>query len=174
MIIQNIQELTEELDKLSPGEDFFDFLKSIDIDSIDFGKLQYWNRDHYTRNCIASSDEYELLLVCWEKGQMSPIHDYAAREAWIHIVDGCLEEQMFTISSNNLVPDKKSVLKKGEYSYMDSSCIHRFKNLNDGRTMSLHLYTNPIDFWTIYNERTLKSRKVKVNYDTILGERIFM
>jgi len=47
---------------------------------------------------LARTENFEVLLICWEKGQSSPIHDFNSQEAWIHPIVGKLREERFKIN----------------------------------------------------------------------------
>src|SRR5690242_20436471 len=49
----------------------------------------------YTRNLIARNTWFEMLLLCWNQGQASPIHNHAGQNCWIAVLDGEIEEQQF-------------------------------------------------------------------------------
>lgn len=48
---------------------------------------------HYTRNLVATDDtHYTLLLLCWNPGQSSPIHDHPCDGCWMHVLEGQVRE----------------------------------------------------------------------------------
>ena len=51
-------------------------LKVTGLNEAEFEKYATWNQESYTRNCIARTDTYELILLCWEKKQETPIHEH--------------------------------------------------------------------------------------------------
>ncbi len=163
-----ITTITGLVDTLNQGPDnYLDVMKRATIPIRDFEHYYRWNEDHCTRNCISRTDDYELVLVCWEKGQQSPIHDYDLGQAWIHPIAGRLLEERFRI-----MPDKKIervsavILGTTEFSYMDEIAIHRFQNIYGARSASLHLYTEPINKWRVYDELTGAYDLQEVAYDS--------
>ena len=34
-------------------------------------------RTQYTRNLVGYNNSFTLLMLCWDRGQESPIHDHA-------------------------------------------------------------------------------------------------
>jgi len=51
------------------------------------------NHKNYTRNLIATDDEtFTLLLLCWNPGKYSPIHDHPCDGCWMRVCQGCVNE----------------------------------------------------------------------------------
>lgn len=124
--------------------------------------LQYctWNDKHYTRNCIARTSEFELLVICYEPGQSTSIHDYNTQEAWVHPILGSVVEERFEppskgalrkVSSAKLVTDSFSYLHNGR-------SIHRYINNTEERAATLNLYARPLIKWKVYDERSGEPR----------------
>ena len=41
----------------------------------------------YTRNLVASSDQFDLLLLCWNPGKQSPIHDHSGSHCHMKVIE---------------------------------------------------------------------------------------
>ena len=96
--IRTIQELVTALEA-GPGlEGYSGILKCVDIPGHDLQKYCQWNEKRYTRTCIARTDDFELMLICYEPGQRTSIHDYDTEEAWVHPVEGTIAEERFTLN----------------------------------------------------------------------------
>ncbi len=115
-----------------------------------------WNQRHYTRTCIHRNDQFELLVICYEAGQRTSIHDYDSQTAWIQVVMGDVVEERFTsgphggldrITALQLLPGQVDSIPTGQ-------AIHRFINNGPGRAITLNLYAKPMNKWRVYDERT--------------------
>ncbi len=62
----------------------------------EFEKYATWSETCYTRNCIAENEDFELILICWEKGQATAIHDHGGEECWVYFVEGEFRENIYT------------------------------------------------------------------------------
>lgn len=54
-------------------------LKFVRNNIVDCGSLApylWFSNDHYTRNLVLKTDLFELIAICWEIGQKSPIHNH--------------------------------------------------------------------------------------------------
>lgn len=51
---------------------------------------------NYTRNLIATDGEvFTLLLLCWNPGRESPIHDHPCDGCWMRLCEGSVQECRF-------------------------------------------------------------------------------
>lgn len=152
--ITTLEGLLEVLPECS-GKDYVNLVKRIELDAMDFSPYQFWSQDHYTRNCIVRTQSHELILLCWEEGQETPIHCHAGEECWVYLLQGEMKEVRYEDEENTNIPlpIDEMVVKEKRFSYMnDEMGYHSLKNTYPGRSMSLHLYMNPIDTCQVYNE----------------------
>jgi cysteine dioxygenase len=143
-------------------------MQSVDIPIREFEKYYSWNKDGYARNCLVKTDDFELLLICFEKGQQTPIHDFDSNQAWIHTLQGSLVEERFRVSEDGTKLEQLSsmTINSSDYSFMSKIGIHRYKNVYEARTVSLNLYCKPIERWTEY-DKNAKKKEIKVGYDAV-------
>jgi len=157
-----------------------DALESVPKDRAQFhevmGRIQfkveavekYCHFDHhqYTRNLIARTDQFELLALCWEPGQITPIHDHAGSDGWVYGLQGTIEEVRFkcSMSENDTAQVERGdslQATPGAMTYInDDIAWHTVANPTLERAVSLHLYAGPIDSCCYFdpNSRTIKTR----------------
>lgn len=139
----------------------------------DFVPYMHWNANHYTRNCIARNKDFELILLCWELGQKTAIHCHNEQECWVKVIAGQFEEEVYTYNqaSGELKVKDISMLGKHEVtSIKDASIFHTLKNTHTGRSMSLHLYMNPITQCRYYSTQDKCLQTVSLSYHSFRGE----
>jgi len=154
--ITSVQELILALEE-GPGQDgYLSILKRLEIPVRDLVPLCTWHQKHYTRNCLSRNADFELFLICYEKGQRTSIHDYDSQEAWVHPVSGEVTEERFALGPNGALRLVNStVLRPPTFSYMhNGSSVHRYVNTHDGRSITLNLYAKPLRKWKVYDETT--------------------
>ncbi len=156
MIIKNIntpEELVKELKSVTSKFGYFEVLQRMNITREAFEKYFFWNDEKYTRNCLARTEDFELMLMCWEEGQETRIHDYGDAMAWVHPVCGSLKEERYLLSDNGtgLVKVSSLGVEGGEFSFLHKTGIHKYINDYEARTVSLHLYVNPVKTRKIYD-----------------------
>jgi cysteine dioxygenase len=174
--MNEIDSLNQLIDQLqdSSRADNVRRIKSMKIPQSEFRRFASWNQEHYTRNCIARTEKFELLLLCWSKDQETPIHCHNGEECWVYAVQGALREERYDFDeSEGLVLLNTGVYQKGNISYMsDDMGYHLLRNVDDGRSMSLHLYMNPIDECTYFDEAQGVFMPKDLEYDSVDGQTI--
>ena len=153
--IKTVDDLIAALNNcIRKNEHVLTVMSNVEIPRSAFEKYYSWSDNTYTRNVLARNEAYEVLLICWEKGQSSPIHDFNAQEAWIHPIEGMLREERFKINPDDDQLERVSnvLLGDDEFSYMKQIAIHRYSNAYDGRSVSLNVYRKPVMQWHVYEE----------------------
>jgi cysteine dioxygenase len=153
--ITTIDQLVEQLTAMKKDHSrVLDIMSLVEIPTEEFERYYRWDEARYTRNILARTDDFEVLLVCWEKGQKSPVHDFNSQEAWIHPIVGKLREERFKINIHDERLERVSnmILGDEEFSYMKQVAIHRYSNAFEGRSVSLNVYCKPVTEWRVYDE----------------------
>lgn len=153
--ITTVDQLVRELSKCEDsGNHVLELMSHVKIPRAEFERYYSWSDEKYARNVLARNEDFEILLICWEKGQSSPIHDFNAQEAWVHPIEGMLREERFKINVDDDRLEKVSNVLLGdeEFSYMNQIGIHRYSNANTARSVSLNIYRKPVTEWHVYDE----------------------
>ncbi|MBL8857988.1 MAG: cysteine dioxygenase family protein [Planctomycetes bacterium] len=128
----------------------------------------------YTRNLIARNEWFELLLLCWDAGQESPIHNHAGQNCWMTVMEGEIEELQYEYPSGRgkgeLVSRGGKVFAQGKVAFInDEIALHLVRPSNGKRGVSLHLYSRPIETCELYDETTGTVVVRKMAYHSIRG-----
>ncbi len=155
-VIHTIRELVQELLRHRDVVAYPSILARYRGPSIDLEPYYRWNSRHYTRTCIQRNREFELLVICYEPGQRTSIHDYDSQTAWIHPVMGEVVEERFILQAGDGVkPIEEKHLRPGtDDSLSNGNTIHRFTNRGAGRAVTLNLYARPMSKWRVFDEHT--------------------
>ena len=168
--ITSLQDLLEYLPTASPDE-YRSIAEDMSLSISDFKQYESWKKERYTRNCIVRTDAYELILLCWDKGHETAIHCHGGEECWVYNAQGKIEEKNYRLEGSVPVQVHSEVLQTGEVSYMnDDLGFHKLANLADGRSMSLHLYMNPINNCNMWSNLEQRFIPVDLKYDTLAGK----
>lgn len=166
---QIIEFLTQEKGAKFPKKEFLNRLKLED-----FSNYTSWDSDRYTRNAIFKNEHFELILLCWEPGQETPIHDHDGADCWVYHVAGEIEEQRY--ADLNAVKQDEFTLAKaqaGDLCYMhDKLGLHSLHNRGQERAITLHCYAHPIDSCGIYDEDLERMCEKEMVYTTFKGEKV--
>lgn len=164
--------LNELVDDLREADQtsYNNIIRSVELLPHSLREIGSWSEECYTRNCIYEDNNFELILLCWEAGQATPIHDHGGEECWVKIVEGSFEEIIYQENDQGELEEVLSnVSKEGDVSYMvDFMGSHSLKNLSNSKSMSLHLYAKPIKTCRVFDEETQEMIDKDLSYDTIL------
>ena len=168
--ISTIQGLVDELNDSDPAR-YADIINRIEIPKTEFLPFASWSSDKYTRNCIARTDDYELILLCWEPFQTTPIHGHGGQKCWVYQVDGAVTELRFIENpAGELVKTNQEVLQPGQRTFMsDQAGYHLLNNKNPFRSMTLHIYVAPIDTCRVFNNTNKQFEHTELTYDSEIG-----
>jgi cysteine dioxygenase len=150
----------------------------IEVDTI--SPFFFWSDNFYTRNLIYKDKRFELMILCWERGQASRIHNHADQRCWMTVPVGKLRGQNFKAIEIN---ESKNYCKLEEtFMYDLSDCltakveleepIHQILNLPEfnERAVSLHVYSKPFDSCLSYCNKTHTFQEVNLQYTSINGK----
>jgi len=180
----SIEKFIEGLCRIT-DEDFtcdnvYQFLAKNPIDVDTISRYFFWSKNFYTRNLIYKDERFELMALCWDKGQMSRIHNHADQMCWMTVPVGKLRGQNFKVLE---IDEAKGFCKLEETEQFDlSGClaakveleepIHQILNLPkfDERAVSLHIYSKPFDKCLSYCRETNRFAEVSLCYTSIDGK----
>ena len=158
----------------------YDFLggNPVDVDTV--SRYFFWNPDFYTRNLIYKDDRFEMMAICWEKGQVSRIHNHADQKCWMTVPVGRLRGQNFAVDE---IDEARSYCRLKETDAFElADClaakveleepIHQILNLPeyDQRAVSIHIYSKPFDTCLSYCPDTHIYKEVPLFYTSIGGK----
>ena len=154
----------------------------IEEDSVDPDSLSpylFYRSTHYTRNLIYKCALFELIAICWEAGQASPIHNHQGQNCWMGVPLGKLAVQNYELVSMDgpgrctLREAERLVMDPRHPSYVDNDQpIHAVLNLPEygQRAVSLHVYSRPYDHCLVYSLEQGTYREVPLFYDSEYGK----
>ena len=178
MTVHTLQDLCRalraEFEHEAKGKAVARLLTDYSQNASDWGEYSLFNQEQYTRNLLHRCADFELLLLCWQPGQESPIHDHSDQDCWMAVLDGELEEVHYTGwqsgATGPLVEGKRSSVPSGRVAYIqDGIALHRIRPLGDENGVSLHLYANPIDTCQSFDPLTGEAHTVELGYQSVLG-----
>jgi len=132
-----------------------------------------WNEERYTRHLVYNDDRYQVILLGWGIGQVSPIHDHAGQRCWMIVEQGRLQITDFQWKEGEgppLLLHDEVVGGKGDDLYLDRcACVHRIANLAEWQepAMSLHVYSRPFDSCGVYCLDTGRREACDLRFDSV-------
>ena len=179
-----IENLIEGLKEIPDAEfkcdNVYQFLAKhpVEVDSI--SPFFHWSEKFYTRNLIYKDERFELMVLCWNYGQVSRIHNHADQMCWMTVPVGKLRGQNFRAVE---MDEEKGFCKLAETDMFDlSDClaskveleepIHQILNLPEfnERAVSVHIYSKPFEKCLSYCRDTDTFKEVNLAYSSIDGK----
>jgi cysteine dioxygenase len=168
----NIKDFTVQLSDIPEAEftdnNVLDFLRTNRVDPGSLNPYLYFceETDHYTRNLIHKTELFELIAICWDIGQKSPIHNHRDQRCWMAVPYGKLQIHNFALVKKDpgtgfceLRSSGQVLMDPGNPQEVDAQePIHQVLNLPvfGSKAISLHVYSRPFDSCEIYD---LKGKK---------------
>lgn len=137
----------ENLEERAPKDELYQLLSGLDVcqnDLLDFVRFEQCT---YRRNLISEGQWYELLCICWQSGQRSPIHNHAGSTCGLRIVQGCATETIFDPTPCGQIKAVKSNdFEQGFVCTSQDADIHQVSNLqaSGNDLVTLHIYSPPL------------------------------
>jgi cysteine dioxygenase len=155
------------------------YLRENPVDPASLAPYLFYEATHYTRNLIHKGDLFELLLICWESGQLSRIHNHAGQHCWMATPIGRLAVQNYEVvridQSQGFCELKEAnriEMDPAHPSYVDREMqVHAVLNLPEygQRAASLHVYSHPYDRCLVYDLAKKSYCEVPLFYDSEHG-----
>lgn len=115
-------------------------LLTVKFNPLEWHQHGVWHPSHFTRILLARTNDYMLVLCCWEPGQFSEVHDHAGSANWIYMLEGTLQDFSY---DDKLQVSREGTLGPDSVTYIAGSSVHSCVNASDQRAYSLHLYSPP-------------------------------
>jgi len=167
--ITTIKSLIEEFENATKANQA-KVIKRIQLDKEDVISYATWSDTDYTRNCLARTDEFEFILLCWDEEARTPIHGHGGQDCWVYQVEGTVEELRFEENdAGELVKTQSLKLEPGQISYMnDEMGYHLIKNARKQKAMTLHIYAKPIDACKVFDAKKEAFKIAEMEYDSVV------
>ena len=121
----------------------------------------HWDPCCYTRNLIHKCELFEVIAICWERGQYSRIHNHRDQNCWMSVPIGKLKVQNFRVEATDranhtcqLIPTDSYVMDAAHPAAVNpAEPVHQVLNLPEynERAVSLHIYSFPYDSCEVYS-----------------------
>ena len=152
------------------------------------------SQERYTRNLVFRSELFEVMVVCWEVGQKTPIHNHDNQLGWMSIQRGMLSLQNYRrVSCIHGGPGKDPVHCKAgfpspveleEISQIAISgvgavtttdrddSIHEIANLEGFQepALSVHVYSRPLDTCVVFDLENQTCQRVQLSFHSEYGK----
>lgn len=179
-IDQLVSGLVEMSDEEFVCEPVYDYLSSREVDTDSIQKYLHWSPKFYTRNLIYKDARFEMMAICWEKGQVSRVHNHWDQRCWMMVPIGKLLGQNFGVEEIDASRGYCKLYETNNFELTECLAarvdleepIHQVLNLAeyDERAVSIHIYSKPYDRCLSYCRDTDTFKEVELFYTSIDGK----
>lgn len=166
-----------------------DYLAHYAIRSEDLQRYRRFLDQKHARNKIFRNDMIEVMLICWNIGNRTPLHTHNGQLGWMEMIEGKLFVENFRVVDCNR-PENQEVVgidclagasriqmealetelvqPGGALNTVDKHhTIHRISNLPEWneRAVSLHIYSRPIDSCVVFDMDEQRCFRRDLKYD---------
>jgi predicted metal-dependent enzyme (double-stranded beta helix superfamily) len=115
------------------------------LDRVRFHPMQY------IRHPVLLWDDWEVMIIGWKSGQVTPIHDHRGVMGGMAVLSGALAEERFATPEGRPRLADDRVRPEGDLSDIGPTVLHRLKPTS-ARAVSLHVYRPPLRTMGIWED----------------------
>ncbi|MDA2933372.1 cysteine dioxygenase family protein [Acidobacteria bacterium AH-259-D05] len=168
-----VNQLNQFADQRFPIDEVDSFLRQLSLPRHELEPYTFFDSDQYTRNLIHKSEEFELLAICWQPGQDSPVHGHEGEKCWSRVEMGKLRfTNYLAVPSGDFFNFEILSVNVGNPGHLDGPAdIHKVENAFDEPAVSLHLYSYPFEACDIYDLENHCTNRKTLGYFSKFGRR---
>jgi cysteine dioxygenase len=118
-----------------------------------YSKYISFGKDRYQRNRVFKNEHIKILIMCWAKGQCSPIHNHSSSWCGIRVLSAIASEIRFTEGSfdGSLLPVSQGTYEPGSITVARDDDIHCVANFHDAPLITLHCHAPPLEMMDTFH-----------------------
>lgn len=161
-------------------DNVYTYLADNPVEVLSIVRYMYWDPNFYTRNLVYKDERFEAMVICWEKGMASRVHDHSGQKCWMTVPVGRLRGQNFAIAEMDESTSLCRLIETDSFDLTDRLAatveleepIHQVLNLSefDQRAVSFHIYSKPYDSCISYCRDSNTYQTVPLFYHSIAGK----
>lgn len=115
-------------------------------DMMVYADFDHPTEDNYGRKLVFDGGRFEVMVMSWNPGHYSSIHNHGYTDWGVVQVFGNTQNINFCIKNGELQIAKKEVLQPGEAIKVNNALIHQMGNPTSSPYLTLHVYgSNSLD-----------------------------
>ena len=115
----------------------------------DYKEYVSFDDSHYCKNLVYRNHIFEIYIICWKPGQMSPIHKHPKHGCIMKVLEGTLREERYTS-----IKVTQKICKKNDILFIKDTQEHIIENISKtDNLITLHIYSPPKFYKTKYKPK---------------------
>jgi cysteine dioxygenase len=122
---------------------------------------------------VEINPDFEVIIICWDKNQESPIHNHSSQNCWFGVLEGSMEEVTYDYDQTTGLTERNSnSFKRGDVGWVNSdSGIHKVRSPQHEVGITMHIYSKPIPMCLIYCPVTNTVSVRRMGFFTVKGKK---
>jgi cysteine dioxygenase len=163
------------------------------IDEASLRRYLCFRDDKYARIGVHRSELFDVLVLCWRPGQLTPVHNHNGQMGWVRLLRGRIEETTWRLQGGGSTPDltaveiddegvghgveleptgHSEVADPGTVVSVDRvRAIHRLGNprrhAGDEPAVTLHVYSRPHDTCLTFDVEARTCKRQRMTLDQV-------
>ena len=140
--IKRLAELIEKNEAMTMPK-VAEFVKAASIsveDLLPYADFDHPKEDGYGRQVAVAGKNYEIMVMSWNPGDFSAIHDHGYTTWGSVQVFGHAMHHTYAIVKDQFILTKKEILTSGTIIKVNNPLIHQMGNVTSTPYLSLHVY----------------------------------
>lgn len=188
-----LREFVAGIETLSQGvvtkDALYQYLTTWEVDPAELARYKRWMPERHTRNLIFRNPIIEVMILCWNVGNKTPLHSHNGQLGWMVMLEGKLRVENYRVVSCNR-PENQNVVgldclagatqidmkaldveiakPGGPLNTVDKKqTIHRISNDAEWNepAVSMHVYSLPIESCVVYDLENQRCYRRDLKYD---------
>lgn len=114
---------------------------AISVDDLEpYADFDHPNEDGYGRQIAVAGKHYEIMVMSWNPGDFSAVHDHGYTTWGAVQVFGHVMHHTFAIKKDRFTLTKKEILASGTIKKVNNPLIHQMGNVTSSPYLTLHVY----------------------------------
>ena len=149
----------ESLSSTPDLEQIYEWLRAAEISDADLQPYLGFKEGNYWRHRVCRNQFVEMLVLCWQPGQRTPIHDHNGSHGGVKVHRGMLWETTFTYDTLAGLEYKSArEYAPGAVTGSDVPDIHQLGNpdVSEQNLITIHVYAPPLGVLHTYKPGSAK------------------
>lgn len=167
----NLTRFVEYLSQL-PNEEFnvekvFQLMKLVNIEDQEIKKCINFSDENYTRNLFFKDNRFEILIMCWNTNQKSPIHDHYQSFSVEKLFSGKIINTNYHYvnpETDEIQETNSEDLNAGGVIFSSPGEVHKIEPADNLPAVSIHLYSPPLKQMKCFNLENKTAQWAKLRY----------
>ncbi len=193
---RHIDDFVKALKSFTPetmsSSSVLELCQDTDITDSSLSPYVHWHDAIYTRNLIYRDDLFEVMAVCWGKGQKTVLHTHNGQLGWMMVNRGIAEVTNYKWLGCNAAEgqnvggvdciagateirlDRERVEACGRGGHVNSidreRTIHQVAVVGEEPVVSIHIYSRPIDSCVAFDLEAPRCYRRQLRYYSKFGD----